>query len=64
MTRHDPHSYGDLQQGKIAHFPVVRTMIASDWARGHLRPVMELARPRQHQITVHIMDQLLTKAGL
>ena len=53
------------ENGRMLYiFPVIRAMIASDWARTELRPIVERARPRQHQITAHVTEQLLTQAGL
>jgi aminopeptidase N len=53
------------ENGRMLYiFPVIRAMIASDWARTELRPILERARPRQHQITAHVTEQLLAQAGL
>jgi len=53
------------ENGRLLYLePVIRAMIASDWARTQLRPILERARPRQHQITAHVTEQLLTQAGL
>jgi len=53
------------ENGRMLYIePVIRAMIASDWARTKLRPILERARPRQHLIAVHVTEQLLAKAGL
>jgi hypothetical protein len=44
--------------------PIVRTMIATDWAREYIRPLFERVRDRHHQITVKAIEGLLKNAGL
>ena len=44
--------------------PIVRAMIAVDWARGQVRPLFERVRDKHHQITVHAVETLLKQAGL
>jgi len=44
--------------------PVFRAMIASEWARGRARPILEQIREHQHAITVHVTNKLLEEAGL
>ena len=44
--------------------PVVRTLIATDWSRGYIRPLFERVRDRHHQITVKAIEGLLKEAGL
>ncbi len=44
--------------------PIFRAMIATDWARGHARRIFEGVRERHHAITIHVIDQLLSEAGL
>jgi hypothetical protein len=54
--------------GKIGRMlyvlPIVRVMIDTDWARGHIRPLFERVRDRHHQITVNAMEGLLKRANL
>ena len=54
--------------GKIGRMlyvlPIVRAMIATDWARDKIRPLFERVRDRHHQITVNAIEGLLKKAGL
>ena len=44
--------------------PVFRALIETDWAKGHARRILEEVREHQHQITVHVLNKLLTDAGL
>ncbi len=44
--------------------PVFRAMIGSDWAKKQARRILEEVREQQHLITVHVVDKLLTDAGL
>jgi len=44
--------------------PIFRAMIATDWSQGHARRIFEQVREHHHQITVHVMNQLLKKDGL
>jgi hypothetical protein len=44
--------------------PIFRAMIASDWAKGHARRILESVRERHHKITIHVVDKLLEKARL
>jgi hypothetical protein len=39
-------------------------MIATDWAKGHARHILENVRERHHPITVHVINKLLEDAGL
>ena len=43
---------------------IFRAMIASDWARGYARPILESVRERHHKITLHVINKLLEDAGL
>jgi hypothetical protein len=44
--------------------PIFRAMVASDWARGHARRILESVRERHHKITVHVINKMLEDAGL
>jgi leukotriene-A4 hydrolase len=54
--------------GKIGRMlyilPIVRAMIATNWSRGHIRPLFERVRDRHHRITVKTIEKLLKQAGL
>jgi hypothetical protein len=43
---------------------VIRAMLETEWSREYVRPLFERVRGRHHQITVHAIEGLLTKAGL
>jgi hypothetical protein len=43
---------------------IFRAMIASDWARPHARRILEQVQEHHHKITLHVLDKLLTDAGL
>jgi leukotriene-A4 hydrolase len=43
---------------------VFRAIVGTEWAREHARPLLERVKKRHHKITVHVLDQLLSKAGL
>jgi hypothetical protein len=51
--------------GRMLHIlRIVRAMIATDWARGQIRPLFERVRDRHHQITIQAVEKLLKQAGL
>ncbi len=53
------------QVGRMLYIaPIFRAMLASDWARGHVRRIFEQVRERHHAITVRVADQWLSEAGL
>jgi hypothetical protein len=45
-------------------FPIFRAMIATDWAKGHARRILEQVQESHHTITIHAADILLKEAGL
>ncbi len=53
------------KNGRLLYvLPIFRAMIESDWAKERARRILEEVRERQHLITVHVIDKLLTDAGL
>jgi hypothetical protein len=60
----DIEKYLDRIGRMLYVLPIYRAMIASDWARGQARPILEQVSERQHAITVHVVDKLLEKASL
>jgi leukotriene-A4 hydrolase len=44
--------------------PIFRAMVATEWAKEHARPLFERVKKRHHQITVHVVDDLLKQANL
>ena len=51
--------------GRIYYlFPIMRTMIETDWSREQARPLFERVKEKHHQITINWIDGLLKKAGL
>jgi aminopeptidase N len=54
---------GNIGRGLFIQ-PIFRAMIATDWAKGHARHILENVRERHHPITVHVINKLLEDAGL
>jgi len=53
------------RNGRLLYIkPIFRALIASDWARPHARRMLESVREHHHQITVHVINDLLEEAGL
>jgi len=44
--------------------PIFRAMIATDWAQPHARRILKEVSERHHKITIHVINKLLTDAGL
>jgi len=44
--------------------PIFRAMIETDWAKPHARRILEEVSERHHKITIHVINKLLTDAGL
>jgi hypothetical protein len=43
---------------------IFRALIETDWTREHARRIFEQVRDRHHAITIHVIENLLKKAGL
>ena len=51
--------------GRILYIaPIFRAMIETDWAKPHARRILDEVSEHHHKITIHVIDKLLTGAGL